>query len=140
MTLQQYITKIDTLYKTGNAREHSYRGDLQNLIMAILPDVFVTNEPARVDCGAPNYVVTRKDVPIGYSDARLFSYVPSVVFNNINSNLPVLLSGERNKGHAWVADGTWYNILRSLDSNGNCATFEFRFTDELGLGNIRIYH
>ncbi len=70
MTIQQYITKIDTLYKTGNAREHSYRGDLQNLIMAILPDVLVTNEPARVACGAPDYVLTRKEVPIGYIEAK----------------------------------------------------------------------
>jgi len=70
MTIQQYITKIDTLFKTGNAREHSYRGDLQNLIMAILPDVLVTNEPARVACGAPDYVLTRKDIPIGYIEAK----------------------------------------------------------------------
>ena len=70
MTIQHYITKIDTLYKTGNAREHSYRGDLQNLIMAILPDVLVTNEPARVACGAPDYVLTRKDIPIGYIEAK----------------------------------------------------------------------
>ena len=70
MTIQHYLTKINTLYLTGNAREHSYRGDLQNLIMAILPDVLVTNEPARVDCGAPDYVLTRKDVPIGYIEAK----------------------------------------------------------------------
>jgi predicted helicase len=70
MTLHQYIAKIDRLYQTGNAREHSYRGDLQNLIMAILPDVLVTNEPARVDCGAPDYVLTRKDIPIGYIEAK----------------------------------------------------------------------
>lgn len=70
MTIQHYLTKINTLYITGNAREHSYRGDLQNLIMAILPDVLVTNEPARVDCGAPDYVLTRKDVPIGYIEAK----------------------------------------------------------------------
>lgn len=70
MTIQEYLDKINTLYKTGNAREHSYRGDLQNLIMAILPDVLVTNEPARVDCGAPDYVLTRKDVPIGYIEAK----------------------------------------------------------------------
>lgn len=70
MTIQQYLTKIETLYKTGNAREHSYRGDLQNLIMAILPDVLVTNEPARVECGAPDYVLTRKDIPIGYIEAK----------------------------------------------------------------------
>ncbi len=70
MTLQQYLSKINTLYLTGNAREHSYRGDLQNLIMAILPDVLVTNEPARVDCGAPDYVLTRKDIPVGYIEAK----------------------------------------------------------------------
>lgn len=70
MTIQQYLTKVETLYKTGNAREHSYRGDLQNLIMAILPDVLVTNEPARVECGAPDYVLTRKDIPIGYIEAK----------------------------------------------------------------------
>jgi predicted helicase len=70
MTIQQYIDKITVLFKTGNAREHSYRGDLQNLIMAILPDVLVTNEPARVSCGAPDYVLTRKDIPIGYIEAK----------------------------------------------------------------------
>ena len=70
MTLSQYIEKINTLYKTGNAREHSYRGDLQNLLMAILPDVLVTNEPARVACGAPDYVLTRKEIPIGYIEAK----------------------------------------------------------------------
>lgn len=70
MTIQQYLDKVNTLYKTGNAREHSYRGDLQNLIMAILPDILVTNEPARVECGAPDYVLTRKDIPVGYIEAK----------------------------------------------------------------------
>ncbi|MBA0882730.1 type ISP restriction/modification enzyme [Flavobacterium undicola] len=70
MTIEQYIVKLNTLFQTGNAREHSYRGDLQNLIMAILPDVLVTNEPARVACGAPDYVLTRKDIPVGYIEAK----------------------------------------------------------------------
>ena len=70
MNLQQYITKIDTLYKTGNAREHSYRGDLQNLIMTILPDVLVINESARIECGSPDLVLNRKDIPIGYIEAK----------------------------------------------------------------------
>lgn len=70
MTIQEYIERINILYKTGNAREHAYRGDLQNLLMSILPDVLVTNEPARVDCGAPDYMLTRKDVPIGYIEAK----------------------------------------------------------------------
>ena len=70
MTLTDYITKVNTLYITGNAREHSYRGDLQNLLTALLPGVLVTNEPARVECGAPDYVLTRKDVPVGYIEAK----------------------------------------------------------------------
>ena len=70
MTIQQYLDKVNILYKTGNAREHSYRGDLQNLIMAILPEILVTNEPARVACGAPDYVLTKKDIPIGYIEAK----------------------------------------------------------------------
>jgi len=70
MTIQQYIDKINILYKTSNARKHSYRGDLRNLIMAILPDVLVTNEPARVACGAPDYVLTKKDITVGYIKAK----------------------------------------------------------------------
>jgi hypothetical protein len=70
MILSQYIAKIYTFYKTGSAREHSYRSYLQNLIMAILPDVLVTNEPARVQCGVPDYVLTRKNVPIGYIEVK----------------------------------------------------------------------
>jgi hypothetical protein len=70
MSIQDYLTKLNTLYITGNAREHSYRGDLQNLLMYILPGVLVTNEPARVACGAPDYVLTRKDIPLGYIEAK----------------------------------------------------------------------
>ena len=70
MTINQYLTNLNTLYQTGNAREHSYRGDLQNLLSALLPDVLVTNEPARVDCGAPDYSLTKKGIPIGYIEAK----------------------------------------------------------------------
>lgn len=70
MTLDQYISDINAHYKSGIAREHSYRPALKNLISSILPDVLVTNEPARVACGAPDYVLTRKDIPLGYIEAK----------------------------------------------------------------------
>lgn len=54
------------LYKTGNAQEHSYYIDLQNLIIVILSDVLVTNEPARMAFSTPDYVLTLKDIPIRY--------------------------------------------------------------------------
>lgn len=70
MTTAQYLSRLNTLYHTGTATEHSYRGDLQNLIMELVPDILVTNEPTRVSCGAPDYVLTRKEVPVGYIEAK----------------------------------------------------------------------
>ncbi len=70
MTIAEYVSHINTLYITGLAREHSYRGDLQTLVSTILPDILVTNEPARVSCGAPDYMLTRKSVPVGYIEAK----------------------------------------------------------------------
>jgi predicted helicase len=70
MTVQEYIDKINKRYITGISREHSYRGDLQTLLETLAPDVLVTNEPARVACGAPDYIITRKNIPIGYIEAK----------------------------------------------------------------------
>ena len=70
MTIQSYLDTLNLRYKTGISREHTYRGDLQTLLMSLLPDILVTNEPARVACGAPDYMLTRKDVPVGYIEAK----------------------------------------------------------------------
>lgn len=70
MTLNEYIQIVDQRYQTGISREHSYRGDLQTLLQTLLPDVLVTNEPARIDCGSPDYILTQKDIPIGYIEAK----------------------------------------------------------------------
>ncbi|PSJ72411.1 DNA methyltransferase, partial [Sphingobacteriales bacterium UPWRP_1] len=71
MTIPQYLTALNTLYQTGFSREHSYRPDLQNLLKAMLPpDILVTNEPARINCGAPDYILTRIEIPIGYIEAK----------------------------------------------------------------------
>ena len=70
MTLLQYIQNINQRYKTGISREHSYRGDLQNLLEGMLKNVMVTNEPARIECGAPDFILTQKDIPVGYIEAK----------------------------------------------------------------------
>ena len=70
MTIQEYIGNISKRYKTGISTEHSYRSDLQNLLESIVPDVLVTNEPAHIACGAPDYIITKKNIPIGYIEAK----------------------------------------------------------------------
>jgi hypothetical protein len=70
MTLDQYINNLNKRYQLGNATEHSFRGDLQQLIESILPTISATNEPKRQSCGAPDYILTKKDIPVGFIEAK----------------------------------------------------------------------
>ena len=70
MTPDQYISNINNRYKAGNATEHTFRGDLQQLIESLVPDVSATNEPKRQSCGAPDYILNRKEIEIGYVEAK----------------------------------------------------------------------
>ncbi|MBM3455036.1 MAG: DNA methyltransferase [Bacteroidetes bacterium] len=70
MTIQQYIEKINKRYKLGNATEHTFRGDLQQLIESLEPSIRATNEPKRQSCGAPDYILTLKDIPVGFIEAK----------------------------------------------------------------------
>ena len=70
--LKQYIEDLNQQYKTGSAREHAYRPALKVLMQSLLPKMVVTNEPAHVDCGAPDYMVSReKDhLPVFFIEAK----------------------------------------------------------------------
>ena len=70
MIVNDYIDKLNSRFKTGIATEHSYRADLQNLISLLSKDVLVTNEPSRIACGAPDYIITKRNIPIGYIEAK----------------------------------------------------------------------
>lgn len=70
MTTQQYIESINQRFKLGNATEHTFRGDLARLIETLVPDVVATNEPKRQTCGAPDYILTKKDIPVGFIEAK----------------------------------------------------------------------
>ena len=70
MTISQYLDSLNRRYQLGNATEHTFRGDLQQLIESLVPDIAATNEPKRIRCGAPDYVLTRKDIPVGFIEAK----------------------------------------------------------------------
>ncbi|MEO5858416.1 MAG: adenine methyltransferase, partial [Pyrinomonadaceae bacterium] len=70
MTIQQYLESVAKRYALGNATEHTFRGDLQQLIETMRPEVQATNEPKRIQCGAPDYVITKNEVPVGYIEAK----------------------------------------------------------------------
>jgi len=70
MTIENYIENINQRYKLGNATEHTFRGDLQQLIESLVPEIRATNEPKRQSCGAPDYILTKKDIPVGFIEAK----------------------------------------------------------------------
>lgn len=70
MTIPEYLTAVDKLYRSERATEHSYRGDLQQLLTTLCKGVQVTNEPQRIACGAPDYILTRQQIPVGYIEAK----------------------------------------------------------------------
>ncbi|MDR2542807.1 MAG: hypothetical protein LBC80_05080, partial [Treponema sp.] len=68
--ITRYITEIDKIYKTGKATEHSYRPALKTLIENLTTGLTITNEPKQIDCGAPDYIITKNDIPLGYIEAK----------------------------------------------------------------------
>lgn len=70
MTINQYIENINSRYKSGLSTEHTFRGDLQSLLETLIPGIKATNEPKRQACGAPDYILTVKEIPVGYIEAK----------------------------------------------------------------------
>src|SRR5680860_339762 len=70
MNLDQYIDNVNQKFKAGNATEHTFRGILEQLIESIVPTIRATNEPKRQSCGAPDYILTKKDIPVGFIEAK----------------------------------------------------------------------
>lgn len=72
MDITTYIKSINEQFRTGIAREHSYRPMLQQLLNEMLDGLVVTNEPARIDCGAPDFIISSKktNTPVFYIEAK----------------------------------------------------------------------
>lgn len=72
MDIAEYIKQINEQFGTGIAHEHSYRPMLQQLLSEMLPTFVVTNEPARIECGAPDFIISssKTNTPVFYVEAK----------------------------------------------------------------------
>jgi predicted helicase len=68
--LKTYVSAIAKSYASGKATEHTYRGALAIFLEALDSNVSATNEPKRVKCGAPDYVIERNNLTLGYVEAK----------------------------------------------------------------------
>jgi predicted helicase len=70
--IQDYLRKLERALKRGDATEHTHRPALKELLEALDDKIVATNEPKRSECGAPDYVVSRKrdQLSLGYVEAK----------------------------------------------------------------------
>ena len=72
-----YLRELRANLAAGNATEHTHRPALKTLLEAAVAGVTATNEPQRIACGAPDFVVSRAaresagmPQPVGYVEAK----------------------------------------------------------------------
>ena len=54
----------------GNATEHTHRPALKALLESVHDGISATNEPSRIECGAPDYSISLNGLTIGYIEAK----------------------------------------------------------------------
>ena len=66
----EYIREIRKSLEKGDSTEHTHRTALEALLEACDKDIDATNEPRRIACGAPDFNITRKGVPVGHVETK----------------------------------------------------------------------
>jgi len=70
IAISDYLKKIEKAYAAGNATEHTHRPALKELIESFAAGITATNEPRRVKCGAPDFIITKGQSPLGYVECK----------------------------------------------------------------------
>ena len=65
-----YTLELCSKFITNKATEHTYRSALQKYIESIDKGIEVINEPRRIKCGAPDYIISKHNIPVGYVEAK----------------------------------------------------------------------
>lgn len=68
--IEEFVGKVIATNKTGAATEHSYRPALQALFNSLADGITALNEPKRVACGAPDFIIQRGELVIGHVEAK----------------------------------------------------------------------
>jgi len=67
---ETYITKVENDLRGGKATEHTYRGTLEIFMEALERGIEASNDPKHIECGAPDFIVEKRKVPLGYVETK----------------------------------------------------------------------
>ncbi len=66
----KYLRLIQDELQSGSATERTHYPALKALMESLHPEVKASVEPKRIECGAPDFIVTRGNIPLGYIEAK----------------------------------------------------------------------
>jgi predicted helicase len=69
-SIQNYIHTIERKLATGDATEHTHRSSLEALVQSWASGITATNEPKHIECGAPDFILRKGSVTVGYIEAK----------------------------------------------------------------------
>ncbi|MCU0857229.1 MAG: hypothetical protein MUC65_02350 [Pontiellaceae bacterium] len=65
-----YLKEIEKEASRGVATEHTYRPALKKLMEGFDKGITAVNEPKRIACGAPDYLISRRNLTLGCIEAK----------------------------------------------------------------------
>lgn len=95
--ISQYLKEVQKYLSGGLATEHTYRPALQRFIESSTRGITATNEPKRVKCGAPDFIITRKEIPLGHIEAKDVGKSLDAIEKDARSANPRTSDGEQLK-------------------------------------------
>ena len=132
-TFRDYTRALQDSLDHGDATEHTHRPALKTLLEAAYPGVVATNEPSRIECGAPDLAISRNGVTVGYVEAKALGVSLDEIERDSRRANPATLNGKQLKRYTqslpnlaltnytefrWYVDGERLSIARLADEDG----------------------
>ena len=118
--IREFMKEVKRTFAGGIATEHTYRPVLKILLDRLgAGEVYAVNEPKRIACGAPDLALMRKDITVGYLEAK-----------NINISIRDLKDANKNQFERYTQNLD--NLIYT-----NCLDWDF-YRDGVLVHNVSI--
>lgn len=134
---RQYARAIRDNLKLGSATEHTHRPAFKTFLESSYDGFTATNEPRRIECGAPDFSISRDagQITIGYIEAKDVGADLLAIERDSDRANPTTPNGEQLKRYREALPNL---ILTNYSEFRWYADGELRMTTELADGNLSI--
>ena len=92
---RDYVSELNDNISGDNATEHTHRPALKTLLETVQVGITATNEPTRIECGAPDYSISLNGLTIGYIEAKDVGISLDAIERDANRKKPNSANGRQ---------------------------------------------